>query len=205
VEENQMSRFEALKPGGSSDPEVNDLLSGAREGWWQDTSMFGIIGRQPSLLKTIVPVFEAFFGGERIEPHIFEMMRLKTGEINDCTYCKEVRVAATRDVVAEREEAIFGKVDFEKLPIKEALAVQLAEYIAGDPNYIPDGFFENLQEYYTDDEIIELVFACSIFNWGNKFNITMQVDGDDESDVTTGMVYPGAEERAAGANSWNVQ
>jgi hypothetical protein len=48
--------------------------------------MFGVIGRVPSLLNSIVPVFESFFGGGRIDAHIFEMMRLKTGQINDCAY-----------------------------------------------------------------------------------------------------------------------
>ena len=161
--------------------------------------MFGTIGRQPILLKTIVPVFEAFFGGGRIPAHLLEMMRLKTGEINDCTYCKEVRSEATREAIKDKEAAIFGKVNFERLPLNEALAVQLAEYIAGDPNYIPNGFFERLGTVYSEEEIIELVFACSIFNWGNKFNITMQIDGSDESSYTKGMVYPGADIRAAAA------
>jgi hypothetical protein len=48
--------------------------------------MFGIIGRNPSMLKTIVPVFGSFFGEGSVEPHIHEMMRLKTGQINDCAY-----------------------------------------------------------------------------------------------------------------------
>ncbi len=194
-------RFTSLKPGQSADPEVNRLLEGARHGWWKDTSMFGIIARQPSLLKTIVPVFEAFFGGGRIPPHVLEMMRLKTGEINDCTYCKAVRSEATREAIKDKESAIFGKVDFDRLPLNEALAVQLAEYIAGDPNYIPDGFFERLAKTYSDEEIIELVFACSIFNWGNKFNITMQVESSDESTYEKGMVYPGAEIRSQNAVS----
>ena len=83
-----MNRFKALKPGESPDPKINEILEGARNGWWMDTSMFGTIARVPTLLKTILPVFEAFFGGGRIPPHVLEMMRLKTGEINDCTYCK---------------------------------------------------------------------------------------------------------------------
>ena len=192
-----MNRFKALKPGESPDPKINEILEGARNGWWMDTSMFGTIARVPTLLKTILPVFEAFFGGGRIPPHVLEMMRLKTGEINDCTYCKAVRCESTREAIKDKESAVFGKVDFDRLPLKEALAVQLAEYIAGDPNYIPDGFFYRLKSVYTDDEIIELVFACSIFNWGNKFNITMQIDSDDESSYTKGMEYPGADIRAA--------
>ena len=194
-----MSRFKALKPGQSPDPKVNEILEGARDGWWKDYAMFGTIARQPDLLKTILPVFESFFGAGRIPPHVFEMMRLKTGEINDCTYCKAVRCESTRAEIKDKESAVFGKVDFERLPLKEALAVQLAEYIAGDPNYIPDGFFDRLKAVYTDEEVIELVFACSLFNWGNKFNITMQIEGDDQSEYNKNMVYPGADIRATNA------
>ena len=65
------SRIEPLKPGESDDAEVNRILNDAVEGWFNDSAMFGLIGRQPALLKTIVPVFEAFFLGGRIEAHIF--------------------------------------------------------------------------------------------------------------------------------------
>ena len=66
-----MNRFKALKPGESPDARVNEILEGARNGWWMDTSMFGTIARVPPLLKTILPVFEAFFGGGRIPPMKF--------------------------------------------------------------------------------------------------------------------------------------
>ena len=48
--------------------------------------MFGVIGRNPQMLKAIIPVFGSFFAEGAIEPHIHEMMRLKTGQINDCAY-----------------------------------------------------------------------------------------------------------------------
>jgi hypothetical protein len=81
-----VSRVQPVSEGDVSDPGAKERLSQSREGWWLDTQMFGVIGRVPSLLTSIVPVFESFFGGGRIEPHIFEMMRLKTGQINDCAY-----------------------------------------------------------------------------------------------------------------------
>lgn len=80
------TRIKPLKPGESSDPQVNQLLRDAVEGWWKDSEMFGVIGRRPELLKTIVPVFEAFFLKGSVEPYLLEMMRIKTGEVNDCNY-----------------------------------------------------------------------------------------------------------------------
>jgi TetR/AcrR family transcriptional repressor of nem operon len=80
------SRIQPVTPGESSDPALKELLTAGAEGWWRDAQMFGVIGRVPALLKSIVPVFVGFFGGGRIDAHLFELMRLKTGQINDCAY-----------------------------------------------------------------------------------------------------------------------
>lgn len=80
------SRIEPLAPGESSDAEVNELLQQGREGWWGDAAMFGVIARNPAMLKSIVPVFMSFFAEGSVEPHLHELMRLKTGQINDCAY-----------------------------------------------------------------------------------------------------------------------
>jgi len=182
--------IQPMKSGESPDSAVNELLQQARDGWWKDAAMFGVLARQPSLLKTIVPVFESFFMAGRIPPQLFELMRLKTGEINRCAYCATVRVAGIRDQVAPRECAVLGKIDEKGLSRREYLAVKLAEYMAGDPNSIPDVFYQELKDGFEDEEIVELVFACSIFNFGNKFNITMRLDTTAESDYPKGMAYP---------------
>ncbi len=179
-----------VKLGESHDPEVNELLQQAKDGWWNDTAMFGVIARQPDLLKRIVPVFEAFFMAGRIPPHLFELMRLKTGEINRCTYCATVRASGPRDDVAPKEGAMFGEIDESALTRREYLGIKLAEYMAGDPNYIPDAFYEDLKAEFTQEEIVELIFGCSVFNFGNKFNITMRLDATEESAYPTGMHYP---------------
>lgn len=80
------SRITPLKPGESPDPEVNEILEQMRDGWWNDSAMMGVLGRCPAMVKSIVAVFGSFFGTGKIEPHIHELMRLKTGQINDCAY-----------------------------------------------------------------------------------------------------------------------
>ncbi|NQV19782.1 MAG: hypothetical protein HQ511_00040, partial [Rhodospirillales bacterium] len=63
------SRIEPVTGQTASDPGVKQRLAEAKDGWWKDTEMFGVIGRVPALLNSLVPVFESFFGGGRIEPH----------------------------------------------------------------------------------------------------------------------------------------
>ena len=72
---------------------------------------------------------------------------------------------------------------------REALGISLAERIALDPHTVTDEFFGQLKEHFSEDEIVEMVFACSIFNWGNKFNITMNMDSAAESEYDTDMEY----------------
>ena len=75
------------------------------------------------------------------------------------------------------------------LNVREALGISLAERIALDPHTVTDEFFAQLKEHFSEDEIVEMVFACSIFNWGNKFNITMNMDSAEESDYEMDMEY----------------
>lgn len=77
----------------------------------------------------------------------------------------------------------------EALNEREALGISLAERMALDPHTVTDEFFTKLKEHFSEDEIVEMVFACGIFNWGNKFNITMNMDASDESDYDQDMQY----------------
>ncbi len=97
-----------------------------------------------------------------------------------------------RSDVEPREDAVLsGSYSGSNLSEKEALAVELAERVAMDPHSVTDEFFAELKEQFSDDEVVELVFACSIFNWGNKFNITMRLDTDGVN-YPTGMEYADA-------------
>ena len=184
------SVIEPLKPGDSSDEQVNQLLTDARSGWWNDSAMFGELAHQPALLKAIVGVFESFFAAGRIPAYVLELMRLKTGELNRCGYSSTVRTGGIRDVVAPKEEAIFGRIDAAKLTRKEYLAVKLAEYVAADPNEIPESFYQELKAEYSQEEVVELIFACSVFNLGNKFSIAMRLDTDEDSNYPHDIKYP---------------
>jgi len=102
-----------------------------------------------------------------------------------------VRTTAVRGVVEEREKACMAhqpQAD-DVLNEREALAVSLAERIALDPHTVTDEFFAGLKSEFTEEEIVEMVFACGIFNWGNKFNITLQMDGDGQSEYGSDMEY----------------
>lgn len=97
-----------------------------------------------------------------------------------------------RSEVQPNEEAILSGNYYEALPLREALAVELAERMAMDPHSITNEFWAKLKEEFTDQEIVELAFSCGIFNWGNKFNITMRLDTEGDA-YQAGMEYKDAD------------
>jgi len=102
-----------------------------------------------------------------------------------------VRTSAVRGEVELREAecAKHQPRAGEVLNKREALAVSFAERIALDPHTVTDAFFAELKSEFSEQEIIEMVFACGIFNWGNKFNITMKMNGDGQSEYGTDLDY----------------
>jgi hypothetical protein len=80
------TRLKPVKLGESKDAAVNGIVQFSKDGFG-DTQMFGLLARRPEVLKRIAAVFEYLFGGGGlVEPHILEMMRIRTGHLNACTY-----------------------------------------------------------------------------------------------------------------------
>lgn len=82
---------------------------------------------------------------------------------------------------AEAIAALAHKIDTQSLTPREAAAIGLIDRMVTDPHTVDDAFFNQLKRYFSEDELVELVFAGSLFIWGNYFNITMRVDTDTES------------------------
>jgi len=87
------------------------------------------------------------------------------------------------------------KIDTGKLTKREALAIELIDRMVADPHTVTDAFFAQLKQAFTEDELIELIFAGALFIWGNHFNITMRVDTDTESAYAHNLAYAEAEPR----------
>jgi alkylhydroperoxidase family enzyme len=102
-----------------------------------------------------------------------------------------VRTTAVRGAVEAKEAACQAHQPKpgEHLSQREALAVSFAERIALDPHTVTDDFFAQLKAEFSEEEIVEMLFACGIFNWGNKFNITMKMSSDGTSEYAPDMEY----------------
>ncbi len=98
----------------------------------------------------------------------------------------------SRMTKSEALVAMAHTIDIGKLTTRERLAIELIDRMAADPHTVTDTFFRELKQAFSDEELIELIFAGALFIWGNHFNITMRVDTDAESAYPHHLTYADA-------------
>jgi alkylhydroperoxidase family enzyme len=204
------ARIRSLKPGSSSDATINGLIDFAKNGFG-DTEMFGLLARRPELLKRAASMFAYFLAGEGglIEPSLLELMRLRGANLNACTYCATVRLQPIADQIQPREAglglrdisgmtkaeavaALRGTLDTGAFTPREAAALKLVDRIIVDPHSVDDDLFEELRRHFSDDEIVELVCASSLFTWAGTLNTVVHVETAPESIYGEHGVYAAA-------------
>lgn len=147
-----------------------------------ESKMMGIFARRPDVFEAFLGYAEAALRSEDslIKPHIKELMRLKSAEINRCTGCQAVRYQDVLDEVEPLEDEVLGEFSPEKLTEREALAVKFAEKMGGDPHQISDEFYDKLKEEFSEDEIVELVYTECVYKMGHCLNNTLKAGRGSE-------------------------
>ena len=191
------ARIQSLTTSG--DPTTKAILQFA-EGGFGDTQMFGLLARRPELLKRVASMFAYFLGGEGglIEPELLELMRLRGANLNACTYCSTVRLQPVVDAVKPKEPALGlidisgltksqavaalrNSLDSSRLTPRETAAITLVDRIIVDPHSVDDALFAELRRHFSEDEIIELVCASSLFTWAGTLNTVVRLETGPDS------------------------
>src|SRR5919199_709523 len=209
------ARIQSIAAGSSDDPAVNSLIDFAKNGFG-DTQMFGLLARRPELLKRVASVFAYFLAGEGglIEPRLLELMRVRGAHLNACTYCATVRLQPVAAEVKAKEAALGvcdvsgmtkaqavttlqDKLRRSEFTPREAAAISLVDRIVLDPHSVDDATFAELRKHFSDEEIIELVCASSLFTWAGTLNTVVRLDTDRDGRYAKNLGYATARIAAA--------
>jgi alkylhydroperoxidase family enzyme len=107
-----------------------------------------------------------------------------------------VRAVSVRDQTVGFEGAIaISGTDESRFNRREALAIRLARALADRPFRLDDDLLMALRTEYQDAEIIEMIFCCAIFSWGNIIGIATRVDTDPDGPYASGLTYAEGHER----------
>jgi alkylhydroperoxidase family enzyme len=201
------ARISSIAASSSNDAAVNSIIDFAKNGFG-DTQMFGLLARRPELLKRVASLFAYFLAGEGglIEPRLLELMRLRGAHLNACTYCATVRLQPVAEAVKDKEAALGvcdisamtkseavmalrNKLKTSEFTPREAAAISLVDRIVVDPHSVDDALFAELRRHFSDEEIIELVCASSLFSWAGTLNTVVRLDTDRDGKYRKNLPY----------------
>ena len=201
------ARIQSIAAGSSHDPAINSLIDFAKNGFG-DTQMFGLIARRPELLKRVASMFAYFLAGEGglIEPRLLELMRVRGAHLNACTYCATVRLQPVAGEVKQKEpalgvcdisgmtksqaiKALQDKLRKSEFTPREAAALSLVDRIVVDAHSVDDSLFAELRKHFSEEEIIELVCASSLFTWAGTLNTVVRLDTDRDGAYRKNLAY----------------
>ena len=208
------ARIQSIAAGSSDDPAINSLIDFAKNGFG-DTQMFGLIAHRPELLKRVASMFAYFLAGEGglIEPRLLKLMRVRGAHLNACTYCATVRLQPVAEEVKAKEgalgvcdisgmtksqavESLRDKLAKSEFTPREAAALSLVDRIIVDPHSVDDALFAELRKHFSDEQIIELVCASSLFTWAGTLNTVVRLDTDRDGNYRKHLTYAAAPARA---------
>ena len=95
-----------------------------------------------------------------------------------CHFC-EAHTAHTgkkRGVADERIEKVWEFESSELFDESERAALRLALDMGQVPNQVTQQHFDDLRVWFTDEQIVEMVAAVSLFGFWNRWNDTMATD-----------------------------
>jgi alkylhydroperoxidase family enzyme len=74
------------------------------------------------------------------------------------------------------------------LPEDEKYALMFAELFLTNPDQVTDELIAELQEHFTDGQIVEIMFFAGTYNTVQRFNTAMDVEPRDGDNLVTSSI-----------------
>ena len=185
-----MTRIRAVGDDeAAADPVLAALYEGARK----------LVGRVPNSIRVrahlprvaawnlaVITSLQRPGGGGNLEGSLKELVVLKTSLLNKCEYCvtHNTVLAQETGLSVEQVEALQG--DYLASPLlsdREKAAIRWAEAVTLNTAARDNEAFENLQQHFTESEILEITWLSAYFNMANRMQESLRVDIESPEQV----------------------
>ena len=114
------------------------------------------------------PAGDVDLGFRRLIGHV-------VSKVSGCLYCQAHTLLGAQNfgVNADKLAAIWDYATSPLYSSKERLALDFALAASAQPNAVTDDQFKELQQHWSDDEIVEILGVIAMFAFLNRWNDTM--------------------------------
>lgn len=123
-----------------------------------------------------------------LEPLLLELVKMRASQLNGCAYCLDMHSKDAR-AQGESEQRLYGLSAWREAPYyteRERAALWWTEEVTlVHQNHVSDAVYNEVRQYFSEEEVVNLTLAVVIINTWNRLAITFRsVPGDYESSKT---------------------
>ena len=141
---------------------------------------FATMARVPDALANFVPLYGAVIDKGSVEAKYKELAYLKTSQVNGCEYCHRAHTASSKKQ-GVTEDQVKALTFFQRSPAfdaKEKAVILYAERLTRGASAMRPSALQELKQYFSDDQIVELTLTVCIANFTNRFNDALLITPD---------------------------
>ena len=163
--EELMARISLVQMEDAS-PEVKEVYEQKLKG--KPGNGHKVLAHRPDMLKNFLGFYASV--GRSLERRLYELIYIRVSMINECQYCLQHHLAASKRVGVTLEEWAALKIgNHSGLSEKERAAIMYAEELTRAPGTIEDSDFDDIKKHFSDEQILDLHLLVGLVNLTNRF------------------------------------
>ena len=134
--------------------------------------------RRPNISRAFMALNQAVLYEGTVSEELKMLVSLIASQAAGCKYCQAhmANLASIYEASADKIAAVW---EYQTSPLfsdAERAALNLAFKASIVPNEASDADFDELKQYFDDDQIVEIVASIALFGYLNRWNDTMATD-----------------------------
>jgi AhpD family alkylhydroperoxidase len=126
----------------------------------------------------VLYAMEKYLSTTNLTIQLRELIKIRVSQINKCAYCLDMHTKDARKT-GETENRIYALSAWEESPLftlEEKAAFALAEEITKISKHgVKDETFENIQKYFTDNQIAQMIIVINQINFWNRIAVSTKL------------------------------
>ena len=159
-----MTRIHLIAPEEAS-LEVREIYDNALRG--KPGNVQKALAHRPEMLKNFLSFYASV--GRSLERKLYKLIYLRVSLINECRYCTQHHVAASKRAGLTAEDwAELRAGNYSRYSEKERAALNYVEKLTRAPHEISEDDFDDLKKHFSEPEIVDIHMLAGLANLTNR-------------------------------------
>jgi len=140
------------------------------------------MARWPAFLAAVKQLVDVVYAPGKLDGGLKRLMATIVSGAAGCRYCQAHTAHGAARMAGVDPEKVRRVWEFESSGLfsdAERSALRLAAAAGQQPNAATDEHFHDLRQYYSEQEIVEMLGILSLFGLLNRWNDTLQTELED--------------------------